>query len=487
MTHGRVQAGQTVDGFLIGELIHQGGMSTLRVVTRPDIDVPVLMKVPKLLEGMDPAAIVSFEMEQMILPRISGVHVPRFFGAGDFAVQPYIVMERIPGRPLLDKLDALPLPYEEVAAIGAKVATAIHDLHLQHVVHLDVKPSNILFRPTGEAVLVDFGLSRHAQLPDLMAEEFRIPYGTGPYLAPEQILGVRKDPRSDLFALGVLLYFFSTGVRPFGDPKSKRQLHKRLWRDPVPPRKLRADSPPWLQEIVLRCLEVDPARRHPSASQLAFDLSQTEQVKLTARSEKVKRDPWTVAMKRRFNPQAEAPVVRHAEKATQVSTAPIVAVALDLSEGSEELAVALRENVQRGIERLPDARFAILNVLKQHRIALDQKLDEDGQNKHLMRLVELRHWAQKLDVPEHRISFHVLESPDPAAAILDYAETNDVDHIVMGARTNSVLRSLLGSVSAAVAAKAPCTVTVVRPRRKGRSAQPDEASGDHAPVGERAV
>ena len=474
MMHGRVHAGQTVDGFLIGELIHQGGMSTLRAVTRPDIDVPVLMKVPKILEGMDPAAIVSFEMEQMILPRVSGVHVPKFFAAGDFAVQPYIVMEHVPGKTLLHKLDDLPLPYEEVAAIGTKVATAIHDLHRQHVIHFDVKPSNILFRATGEAVLIDFGLSRHEQLPDLMAEEFRIPYGTGPYLAPEQILGVRKDPRSDLFALGALLYFFSTGTRPFGDPKSKRQLHKRLWRDPVPPRKLRPDYPPWLQEIVLRCLEIDPARRHPSAGQLAFDLSHPGQVKLTVRSERLKRDPWTVAIRRRFNPHTEELVVKSAATATQVSTAPIVAVALDLSEGSEALAEALRETVQRGLERLPDARFAILNVLKQHRIALDQKLDQDGQNKHLMRLVELRHWAQKLDVAAHRISFHVLESPDPAAAIIDYAETNAVDQIVLGARTNSMLRTILGSVSAEVAAKAPCTVTVVRPRRRVSGA--DESS-----------
>jgi non-specific serine/threonine protein kinase/protein-serine/threonine kinase len=475
--HGRVQAGQTVDGFLIGALLHEGGMSSLRSVTRPDVDIPILMKVPKLQEGMDPAAIVSFEMEQMILPRISGVHVPRFFAAGDFAVQPYIVMEHVPGETLLHKLDLLPLPYEEVAGIGAKVAAAIHDLHRQHVIHFDVKPSNILFRPMGEAVLIDFGLSRHEQLPDLMAEEFRIPYGTGPYLAPEQILGVRKDPRSDLFALGVLLYFFTTGKRPFGDPKSKRQLHKRLWRDPVPPRKLRADYPPWLQEIVLRCLEVDPSRRHPSAAQLAFDLSHPDQVKLTARSERLHQDPWTRAIKRRFNPQTEEPVVRNAELATQTSTAPIVAIALDLSDGSEALAEALRENVQRGLERLPDARFAILNVLKQHRIALDQKLDEDGQNKHLMRLVQLRHWAEKLDVAAHRISFHVLESPDPAAAILDYAETNDVDHIVLGARTNSVLRSILGSVSAEVAAKAPCTVTVVRPpRRSGRKERSDEGA-----------
>ena len=170
-----------------------------------------------------------------------------------------------------------------MASIGAKVATALHDIHCHHVIHLDVKPSNVVIRDNGEAALIDFGLSHHDQVPDLMHEEFRIPYGTAPYMAPEQVLGIRSDPRSDLFALGVLLYFFSTNLRPFGDPKGKRQLHERLWRDPVPPRRLRPDYPPWLQEIVLRCLEVDPARRHPTAAQLAFDLQHPQQVEVTAR------------------------------------------------------------------------------------------------------------------------------------------------------------------------------------------------------------
>ena len=142
-------------------------------------------------------------MEQMILPRLSGVHVPKFVAAGDFAVQPYIVMERIAGKTLLARLPDLPLPYAEVADIGAKVAAALDDLHRQHVIHLDIKPSNIMFRPTGEAVLLDFGLSHHDHLPDLMQEEFRLPFGTAPYMAPEQLLGIRNDPRSDLFALGV--------------------------------------------------------------------------------------------------------------------------------------------------------------------------------------------------------------------------------------------------------------------------------------------
>jgi eukaryotic-like serine/threonine-protein kinase len=463
-TAATAQASNVIDGFVIGELIHDRGMSVIRKVTRPDIAMPMLIKVPNLREGEDPAAIVSFEMEQIILPRLTGVHVPRFVAAGEFPAHPYIVMENIAGQSLLSLLDQLPVPYADVIAIGAKVATALHDLHCQHVVHLDVKPSNIVIRRNGEAALIDFGLAHHDQLPDLMHEQFRVPYGTAPYMAPEQVLGMRSDPRSDLFALGVLLYFFSTDRRPFGDPRGKRQLHKRLWRDPVPPRKLRPDYPPWLQEIVLRCLEVDPARRHPTAAQLAFDLSHPDQVKLTARSEKLKRDPWSAVIRRRFNPEEVPSVLKHAIEA-QICAAPIVAVAIDLAEGSEALADALRTTVMRMGEIVPGARFACINVLKQHRIELDRTLDEEGRNKHLKRLLELKHWAQPLAKDEHRFTFHVLEAVDPATAILEYARANHVDHVVLGARTDSALRNILGSVSGEVVAKAPCTVTVVRPPR----------------------
>ena len=89
--------GTTIDGFLVGELLHRGAMALLWQVTRADIAIPLLMKVPRLFEGEDPAAIVGFEMEQMILPRLTGIHVPRFIAAGDFAVQPYVVMSASTG------------------------------------------------------------------------------------------------------------------------------------------------------------------------------------------------------------------------------------------------------------------------------------------------------------------------------------------------------------------------------------------------------
>ena len=293
--------GSVIDGFRLEERLHHGGMATIWRVSREGAAMPLVMKVPNLAEGEDPAAIVSFEMEQLIMPRLSGIHVPHFVVAGDFAAQPYIVMEQIPGKTLLQWLGKLPLPYADAADMALKIAEALDDLHRQDVIHLDVKPSNVMFRPGGEAVLLDFGLSHHDRLPDLMQEEFRVPFGTAPYISPEQLLGIRNDPRSDLFAAGVLLYFFSTGVRPFGESETLRGMRRRLWRDPVPPRRLRADYPPWLQEIVLRCLEIEPAWRYPTAAQLAFDLSHRDQVKLTKRSERLERDPLRTVLRRRFN------------------------------------------------------------------------------------------------------------------------------------------------------------------------------------------
>lgn len=458
--------GRMLDGFTVGEMLHRGGMAMLWRVTKPGYDFPLLMKVPALFEGEDPAAIVGFEMEQIILPRLSGPHVPRFVAAGDFSVQPYIVMEQIEGETLLPLINTLPLAIERVADIGHRTAEALQDIHRQHVVHLDVKPSNIILRPSGEAALIDFGLSRHDQLPDLMDEEFRLPYGTAPYMAPEQVMGIRSDPRSDIFALGALMYFFATGVRPFGDPQRLKGLKRRCWRDPVPPRKLRKDLPPWLQEIILKCLEVNPAWRYPNAAQLAFDLANPSQVKLTARSERMRQDSWTTALKRRFNPDMHCAQHNREHLAKQLDMAPIIAVAIDLEAG-DELSEALRTTVKRVLDTVPGARLACINVLKESRLMIDTTLDEEGHNKHVRRLVQVKGWAQPLQLDEGRLSFHVLTATSPASAILEYARANHVDHIVLGARANSTMRTLLGSVSAEVAGQAPCTVTVVRPPRAG--------------------
>jgi nucleotide-binding universal stress UspA family protein len=126
---------------------------------------------------------------------------------------------------------------------------------------------------------------------------------------------------------------------------------------------------------------------------------------------------------------------------------------------------ALRATAARILATLPDARLACLNVLRLGLITLDTTLDAQGHNKHLDRLVALRHWAEPLKLEESRLTVHVLEAVDPAAAILDFVRANRVDHLLVGARQGSLRRTLLGSVSARIAAEAPCSVTVVRPPR----------------------
>ena len=463
MVKAKLSTGTVLDGFRIDTLTHAGGMAHVWSVTREADGAGFLMKTPVVYEGEDPAAIVSFEMEQMIMPRLKGPHVPRHIANGDFAVQPYIVMERLPGETLLPQLQQLPLAVEKVAALGAAVADALVSIHSQGVVHLDVKPSNIMFRPSGEAVLIDFGLAHHRALPDLMQAEFRLPYGTAPYMAPEQVLGIRQDPRSDIFALGALMYFFATGTRPFGEPQTLKGLKRRLWRDPVPPRKLNPALPAWFQEIVLRCLEVKASRRYPTPAQLAHDLRHPDQVVLTARAAKREKDGFFAVLRRKGEP--EMSLIDRPPRGAEVSDAPIVAVALDLDGMTPEFGETLRRTALRILERSPQARLAVLNVLKLNRIALDQTLDEDGNNKHVQRLVSLKDWARPMQIDDGRITFHVLEAIDPAEAILGYAAVNNVDQVVMGARANSTMRKFLGSVSARVAAEAPCTVTVVRNRQ----------------------
>jgi eukaryotic-like serine/threonine-protein kinase len=454
------EPGQVVDGFRLTEPLAAGGMATFWRVVRDGDDLPLLMKLPLLRLGEDAFTIIGYEVEQMILPRLAGPHVPRFVAAGDFE-RPYIVMELVAGQSLESVVDKTPLPASEVAAIGAKVAFALHDIHRQHVTHLDLKPGNVILRGD-HAVLIDFGLSRHDQLPDLVQEDAEGPAGTGATIAPEQVLGERGDPRSDLFALGVILYLLATGQWPFGEPQRVENWRRRLWRDPVPPRAINGQVPPWLQEIILRCLQVDPEERYATAAQLAFDLQHPEQVNLTWRAARLRRDGIFTVAWRWLRQTRNTPARRRHPLTSHLAGAPIVLAAIDLEPGHEPLSQAIVVAVRRVLATEPNARLACMNVLKIARLTLDKLEDEHGRNPHLGRLVELKHWARAIPVAPERVTYHVLESTDPAGQLIDYARHNRVDHIVMGARRSSMLRRHLGSVSARVVAEAPCTVTVVR-------------------------
>ena len=283
----RVRPGAGIDGFILGERLNAGGCGYVFAATPPadrDPGFPVVVKIAAVGPGEPVAGIVGFEMELMIHPALSGPHLPRLVASGDLATIPYMAMERVEGRGLVELVDGTPLDAGEVARIGAAVADSLQSLHSQGAVHHDLKPENVILRPSGEAVLLDLGCAHHTRYPDLLAEETRFASGSAPYVSPEQLQGRRGDPRSDLFALGAILYEAATGEPPFGVPLTLAGQRDRLWRIPVSPRARNPRVPAWLQEVILRCLETDPEARYQSAAHVAFDLRNPEQVALTERA-----------------------------------------------------------------------------------------------------------------------------------------------------------------------------------------------------------
>lgn len=486
----KLHAGLVIDGYTLIDLQHEGGMSRLWSVSHPQHANSLLMKLPRIDYGEAVSQVVSFEVERMLMPTLSGPHVPRYFGSGEYEDQPWLVMERISGDTLQSPKFKPPLPAGRVAELGMLVARALDDLHRQRVVHLDVKPGNLLLHAnpaerSERIVLLDFGLSHHLDLPDLLAEQFHVPMGTGPYIAPEQVLGVRDDPRSDLYSLGVTLYELATGKLPFGAPVSPQGMKRRLYLEPAPPRSLNPALPRWLQEIILRCLEVDPQQRHATASQLAFDLQHPDQITLSERAERLQRGGPLTSARRWFSSLGtRAAIEKTAPPA--VPRAPLIMVAIDLKQSNAQLDAALRTMTTRIVETTANARLACVAVLRVARIGIEPNIDVEGRSRHVKRLIALRHWARSLALPDQRMTFHVLESPEVADALIDYARNNSIDHLIMGARGVTGMRRLLGSVSSRVVAEANCTVTVVRADREaltgeGAIEEVDSNTGDTCP------
>ena len=471
MAKAQLTAGMIIDGFHLEERIHRGGMATIWRVSRENIDFPIVMKAPLLDFEGDLSLLVGFEVEQMIVAELKGPHVPRFVANGDFSVQPYIVMEYVLGPTLLRHLLDRHLDLDEVRRMGVAVASAVGDLHRQRVLHLDLKPGNVLFRPSGEAVLIDFGLSRHEQLPDLLEEQFHRPVGTTEYMAPEQLMRVRSDRRSDIYALGAMLYQMVTGELPFGGAARMKHVRRRVWRDPVPPRAIRPDIAPALQEIILRCLEALPDRRYATAEELSFDLRHYDLVDLTERAARLERAGFKTAFGRwRRQRKTMRDIKSNAKKPPP--RGPIILVAVDLRPGLEELRGALLDASASALANMPGARLACLNVMQTSLIAMDENVDAAGNNIHVQRIAELRRWAEPLELPRGKITYHLLEARSIAGGIVDFARSNVVDHLIIGAPTSGGPSA--SRLSAQITAEAPCTVTVVRP--SASSGQPDGAN-----------
>jgi serine/threonine protein kinase len=465
----RLETGTELDGFRIGSCLHAGGMAHIYEVTYADgrqAPFNMVMKVPRMTAGDGAENIVGFEVEHQILQVLQGTHVPRFVAAGDLVHLPYLVMEHVAGQTLQQILDrhaenGIQASITDIAGMGAAIARAAHSLHQQNTCHLDLKPANVLLHPAGHAVLLDFGLSCHAHYPDLLAEELRKAVGSPAWIAPEQVVGVRGDPRSDIFAIGVMLYELATGELPFGNPQTNGGMRQRLWMDPTPPRRLRKDLPEWFQEVVLRCLAPEAAQRYPSAAHVAFDLEHPAQVKVTQRGRQVQGTPFFTHVKRWFK-AAGMHYQPSPLPSQQIDEVPILMVAVPHHDASDATLYSLRQAVARSLGIRPGARLAVVTVISPHQTSTSES-DKSETSVHRQYLSMLQQWAQPLDLSDHQASYHVLESSDVASAIVRYAEGNNVRMIVMGAATHGLqMQRFVATVPIKVAMEAPCTVILVK-------------------------
>jgi serine/threonine protein kinase len=429
-------------------------MGQLFRVSKPGGAQPLVMKLPHSGPDATAESLLAFETEARIVPSLRGPHVPAFIAQGHFGLTPYLVTEWIAGRPLEDSVRSAPLPAAEVVRLGAALADALHAVHQQGVIHLDLKPENAILRGDGSVALIDFGFAHAAHQPDLLAEEARFGVGSAPYLSPEQLLGTRDDRRSDLFALGVVLYELATGQLPFGEPDT--DVRNRLWLDPVPPRVHAPELPPWLQEIILRSLELRPELRYQSAAHVAFDLRHPEQVALTARAHKLDRASLTSHFQRFFRARAEHGA-RLRSPAALLSRTPIVLVAVDTSHPQDERHGALQLAVRQILQASQEFRLICSSVLPPSDTALVHR-------------ARLREWTAPLGLPAERLSLHAVAAADPADVIVELARHNNVDLVVLGAPSDGE-RAWSQSVASAVTARVACSVHVVRvPRRAAPAA-----------------
>ena len=457
------QEGKVVDGFVIGKEVHRGGMASLFTATKEGVDVPILLKIPRVGRDQPVESLIGFETELTILRSLKSPFVPQFLGAGNMATRPYIAMERVEGRPLEDFIkEGKIFTIDEVVRIGADLAQAVQSLHSQDAIHLDIKPENILIDDKGKLTLIDFGLSHHARYPDLLAEEMRKGIGSAPYISPEQVAGIRSDSRSDIFSIGAIMYELLTGELPFGNPQTMSGLRKRMWAEPFPPRAIRREIPRWLQEVVLRCLEPRAANRYQSAARLRQVLRDPEGITLTARADRVEPPSFWENLKGMFRAAGYEPSPSPRPSMGN-HEAPLMIAAIDTRQSDEDLRDLMQLTAKNLLHAYPESRLVCISTISSTPTFEGNQENETASGIVRGHLVQLMDWAKPLKLPPERISYHVLEAMDPASRIVEFAKDNDASLILIGASHKLPNKVTPWRTSMTkIVEEAPCSVHIVR-------------------------
>ena len=457
------QEGKVVDGFVLGKEVHRGGMASLFSATKEGINVPILLKIPRVGRDQPVESLIGFETELTILRSLKSPYVPQYLGSGNMATRPYIAMERVGGRPLEDYIkEGKVFTIDEVVRIGADLAQAVQSLHSQDAIHLDVKPENILIDEKGKLTLIDFGLSHHARYPDLLAEEMRKGIGSAPYISPEQVAGIRSDSRSDIFSIGVIMYELLTGELPFGNPQTMSGLRKRMWAEPFPPRAIRREIPRWLQEVVLRCLEPRAADRYQSAARLRQVLRDPEGVTLTERADRVEPPSFWENLKGMFKAAGYEPSPSPRPSMGSLD-APLMIAAIDTRQSDEALRERMQITAKNLLHAYPESRLICLSTIASTPTYEGNHESQTASGIVRGHLVQLMEWAKPLKLPPERISYHVLEALDPASRIVEFAKDNDASLILIGASHKLPNKVTPWRTSMTkIVEEAPCSVHIVR-------------------------
>jgi serine/threonine-protein kinase len=270
MTDSQLPNGSRIGQYEIREFIAKGGMAEVYLAFNTELERLVALKIMLPALASDAQFVERFRREARTVARLDHPHIVQVFAVGltPESKRPYIAMQYIDGGSLEGTLEQLAnrgklLTNEQALVITRQIAEALAVAHNAGVIHRDLKPSNVLIRQDGTPVLVDLGIAVVSDATKLTQTGGLI--GTPHYMSPEQVRGQPLDGRSDLYALGIMLYEMLAGTRPFEAVEPVAILHKQAYEQPIPLEKRRPDLSPQVLAVVATCLQKEPERRFQRA------------------------------------------------------------------------------------------------------------------------------------------------------------------------------------------------------------------------------